>query len=78
MVPEDNIDDKFKPNIELMQSISMVEHLPATNWTIDCDENLAELLKDLVNTDQPGSIRNLIKTISVSTQRVILIYFFKK
>ena len=40
------------------------------NWTIECDEDLAELMKDVVNTDMPGSIRNLIKSISVSTQRV--------
>lgn len=41
------------------------------NWTTDLDEELAEMLKDIVNTDLPGSIRNLIKSISVSTQRVI-------
>ena len=40
------------------------------NWSIECDEELADLLKDIVNTDMPGSIRNLIKSISVSTQRV--------
>ena len=40
------------------------------NWTIECDEDLVDLLKDIVNTDIPGSIRNLIKSISVSTQRV--------
>lgn len=53
-----------------MRSISQIENTPSANWTIDCDEELAELLKDIVNTDQPGSIRNIIKTISVSTQRV--------
>ena len=76
-MPEDNIDEKFKPNIELMHSISNVEHLPSLNWSIDCDEELAELLKDLVNTDMPGSIRNLIKTISVTTQRVMKLNLFK-
>jgi hypothetical protein len=51
-----------------MKSISDV----AKNWTIEFDEDLADLLKDVVNTDMPGSIRNLIKSISVSTQRVII------
>ena len=70
LVPDENIDEKFKPNLELMQSISNIEHSPTDNWSIECDEELVELLKDVVNTDMPGSIRNLIKTISVSTQRV--------
>ena len=42
------------------------------NWTIEHDEELAELLKDIVNTDMPGSIRNLVRSVSVSTQRVNL------
>lgn len=42
------------------------------NWSIDLDEELADMLKDYVNTDLPGIIRNFIKSISVSTQRVIL------
>lgn len=49
-----------------MKSIS---ELPK-NWSIEFDEDLIELLKDIVNTDTPGCIRNLIKSISVSTQRV--------
>ena len=78
LIPEENVDEKFKPNLELMQSISKPENRPSTNWTVDCDEELAELLRDQVNTDQPGSIRNLIKTISVSTQRVNLFILFSK
>lgn len=63
---QDEINERFKPNLELMKSISEVPK----NWSIEFDEDLAELLKDVVNTDMPGSIRNLIKSISVSTQRV--------
>ena len=47
------------------------------NWTIEYDEELAELLKDIVNTDMPGSIRNLIKSVSVSTQRVVYDLYLK-
>ena len=57
------------PNLELMNSISELKK----NWNADLDEDLIDLLKDHVSTDQPGSIRNLIKSISVSTQRVKLI-----
>jgi len=39
------------------------------DWTLENDEELADLLKEIVNTDIPGSIRNLIKSINVSTQR---------
>lgn len=64
LIPEDNLNERFKPNLELMQSISKVPK----NWTIENDEELAELLKDIINTDTPGSIRNLIKNISVPSQ----------
>lgn len=68
---EDDLNDKFKANLELMKSNSRVPK----NWTFENDEELAELLKDFVNTDMPGSIRNLIKSLNVSTQRVIKLYF---
>ncbi|CAF0837663.1 unnamed protein product [Brachionus calyciflorus] len=57
--------NKYKANLELMKQISEVPK----NWSIDLDEELADMLKDYVNTDLPGSIRNFIKSISVSTQR---------
>lgn len=66
LVVDEDLNDRFKPNLELMASICETPK----NWSIECDEELAELLKDIVNTDMPGSIRNLIKSISVSTQRV--------
>lgn len=40
------------------------------NWSIDLDEELVEMIKDNVNTDVSGSIRNYIKSITLSTQRV--------
>ncbi len=46
------------------------------NWTIECDEELADLLKDIINTDMPGSIRNLIKSINVTSQRVSNCFIF--
>ncbi len=66
LADQQEIEERFKPNIELMRSISEVPK----NWSFDFDEDLCELLKDVVNTDVPGSIRNLIKSISVSTQLV--------
>lgn len=66
------LNEKFKPNLELMKSLSEVPK----NWTNEFDEDLAELMKEYVNTDMPGSIRNLIKSISVSTQRVRLFNYF--
>ena len=74
---DEDLNEKFKPNFELMRSICEVPK----NWSIELDEELAELLKDIVNTDMPGSIRNLIKSVSVSTQRVnirlsLLLLFF--
>ena len=67
LVVDEDLNERFKPNFELMNSICEVPK----NWSIELDEELAELLKDIVNTDMPGSIRNLIKSVSVSTQRVI-------
>ncbi len=64
---DEKLNEKFKPNLELMKSLSEIPK----NWTIENDEDLADLLKDIVNTDIPGNIRNLIKSISVSSQRVI-------
>ena len=68
---DDAVLDRFSPNRSLMKAISEARK----NWSIDLDEELAELLKDVVNTDHPGSIRNLIKSINVSTQRVSEISF---
>ncbi len=64
---DESQNERFKPNLALMASICETPK----NWSKDEDEELAELLKDIVNTDMPGSIRNLIKSVSVSTQRVI-------
>lgn len=50
LVPEENLIEKFKPNIELMRSISVTPK----EWSMDNDEELADLLKDIVNTDIPG------------------------
>ncbi len=60
------VSERFKPNIEVMKQIC---ECPA-NWSIEFDEDLAELIKDHANTDISGSITNLIKNIAVSTQRV--------
>ena len=60
-------DDRFRPNMALMRSLS--QNLP-NGWSLEHDEDLADLLKDVVNTDVPGSVRNLVKSISLSTQRV--------
>jgi hypothetical protein len=38
------------------------------HWTIENDEELVDMLKDQVNTDLPGSIQNLIRSISVTTE----------
>jgi hypothetical protein len=70
LIADEDINEKFKPNLELMKSISEVPK----NWSIEHDEDLAELLKEAVNTDMPGSIRNLIKSVSVSTQRVNIVF----
>ncbi len=59
------LNENFKPNFELMSSLSE----KPKDWILENDEELADLLKDIVNTDIPGSIRNLIKSINVSTQR---------
>lgn len=68
----------FKPNLALMKSISQVPK----DWSLCKDEDLALMLKDFINTDLPGSIRNLIRSITVSTQRVFpstfLCFFFQK
>lgn len=53
--------------------MKQVTELPR-NWSIDLDEELVEMIKDFVNTDVSGSIRNFIKSITLSSQRVI----FKK
>jgi hypothetical protein len=71
LVVDEDLNERFKPNLELMKSICETPK----NWTIEHDEELAELLKDIVNTDMPGSIRNLVRSISVSTQRVRLVVF---
>jgi hypothetical protein len=63
---DEKLDSRFESNLKLMHEIAEAPK----NWSIECDEELADLLKDVVNTDAPGSIRNLIKSISVSTQRV--------
>lgn len=76
------VNDKFKPNMDLMKQMSE----PPGNWSHEFDEDLAEMIKDHANTDTSGCIRNLIKNIAVSTQHVILlqpilvfhsIYYFK-
>ena len=51
LIAENNLYEKSKPNLELMQSISKVPK----NWTIENDEELAYLLKDIINTDIPGN-----------------------
>jgi hypothetical protein len=58
---------RFKPNLELMRQVC---ECPA-NWSLEFDEDLADLIKDYANTDTSGSIKNLIKNIAVSTQRVL-------
>lgn len=40
------------------------------NWSPEFDEDIVELIKEFVDTDMPGSIRNLIKNISLSSQQV--------
>lgn len=61
----------FKANLALMNSISQVPK----DWSLCKDEDLASMLKDFINTDLPGSIRNLIRSITVSTQRVLFLCF---
>ncbi len=39
-------------------------------WTLENDEELADFLKDHLNIDLPGSVKNIVKMISLSTQRV--------
>lgn len=50
--------------------MKQVSDLPK-NWSIDLDEELVEMIKDNVSTDVSGSIRNYIKSVTLSTQRVI-------
>lgn len=40
------------------------------NWSPELDDDIAEFIKEFVDTDMPGSIRNLIKNISLSSQQV--------
>lgn len=49
--------------------MKQVAELPK-NWSIDLDEELVEMIKDSINTDPSGSIRNFIKSITLSSQRV--------
>lgn len=65
---EAELNERFKPNLELMKSLSDVPK----NWSSELDEDLAELIKEFVDTDMPGSIRNLIKNISLSSQQVLI------
>ena len=58
--------EKFKPNLELMKQLCQVP----PNWSIEFDEDLSELIKEHANTDSSGSIKNLVKNVTVSTQRV--------
>ena len=39
-------------------------------WKLENDEELADYIKDHLNVDLPGSIKNIVKMISLSTQRV--------
>lgn len=66
MKNDQELNEKFKPNLELMKSLSDTPK----NWSSELDEDLAELIKEFVDTDMPGSIRNLIKNISLSSQQV--------
>lgn len=66
MKNDQELNEKFKPNLELMKSLSDAPK----NWSSELDEDLAELIKEFVDTDMPGSIRNLIKNISLSSQQV--------
>ena len=63
---ESLIDKKFSPNHELMDQLCKVPE----EWKLENDEELADYIKDHLNVDLPGSIKNIVKMISLSTQRV--------
>ncbi len=49
-----------------------------SNWTHENDEDLANLIKDHVIIDTSGCIRNLIKNVTFSSQRVRRVFQYFK
>ena len=62
------IGKNFQPNHELMNQISKVPD----DWKLENDEELADFLKDHLNIDLPGCVKNTVKMISLSSQRVCI------
>ena len=64
---DDSLNDKnLLPNHELMDELRRVPD----DWKLENDEELADFLKDHLNIDLPGCVKNIVKMISLSTQRV--------
>jgi hypothetical protein len=59
-------DKNCLPNNELMDELAKVPD----DWKLENDEELADFLKDHLNIDLPGCVKNIVKMISLSTQRV--------
>lgn len=58
-------DKSCLPNHELMNELAKVPD----DWKLENDEELADFLKDHLNIDLPGCVKNIVKMISLSTQR---------
>ena len=63
---EELLNSYYMPNHKLIEELRKVP----SDWTLENDCELASFLKNNINIDGPGMLKNIVKMISVSSQKV--------